>query len=142
MENNNAVKFWDRVERVCEETGKSMSSIGVALGFSRAWACAYKKKGTVPTEDKLNQMAAYLGTTPGYLCGDHENTEEPEVVNNDEELKDEPEETMEENEAEISMVVHSGTISMIGTPEEMYDFCKKTLQIDSRYKITINFEVI
>lgn len=58
--------FWNNFIKLCVNSGKSPTSIGIELGFSRASVSNWKDGG-IPRETALLKIADYFGVTTAYL---------------------------------------------------------------------------
>lgn len=61
--------FYQRVQKLCEENGISITALAEAIGKGSATASGWKK-GSVPRPDTLRLVADYFGVSTGFLTGD------------------------------------------------------------------------
>ena len=52
--------FFDNFEQICKQRGTSPTTVVQAIGKSRNTAANWRKNGTIPKEDELNELAKYL----------------------------------------------------------------------------------
>ncbi len=78
------MNFWETYEKLCSAVGKKPNQVGRELGTSSASVTQWKN-GSVPSGEKLVQIADYFNVTTDYLLG---RTNEPELMPNNEEVDD------------------------------------------------------
>lgn len=60
--------FWEIYEKLCFNSGKKTNSVGKELGISSGTISQWKN-GSVPSGEKLVQLADYFGVSVDYLLG-------------------------------------------------------------------------
>lgn len=63
--------FWQNYVRLCNKVGKAPSVVAVEIGKTDAVATGWKK-GAIPRQSTLLQLAEYFGVTVDYLLSDNE----------------------------------------------------------------------
>ena len=76
------MNFWETYEKLCSSVGRKPSQVGRELGVSSASVTQWKN-GSVPSGEKLVQIADYFNVTTDYLLG---RTNESDVMPGNEEI--------------------------------------------------------
>lgn len=63
--------FYERIVKLCADSGISLSSFAQQLGLSRSAATGWKS-GSIPRPNVLKKAADYFGVTVDYLLGNEE----------------------------------------------------------------------
>lgn len=61
--------FYQRLQKLCEEKGISITALADAIGKGSATASGWKK-GSIPRPDTIRLVADYFGVSTGFLTGD------------------------------------------------------------------------
>lgn len=83
----NLVRF-DRLEALIEQQGKKKSHLCKLAGKGRGYISDAKSGNGSISDEALEIFARELGTTPAYLRGESDETQEKPLINGDEELTD------------------------------------------------------
>ena len=70
------MNFWETYEKLCSTVGKKPNQVGRELGTSSASVTQWKN-GSIPSGEKLVQIADYFNVTTDYLLG---RTSEPDMM--------------------------------------------------------------
>ena len=65
------MRFYDKVNKLCNENGIPITSLAVSLGLSKGTPTGWKN-GAIPRPDKIKAIADYFGVSTSYLLGESE----------------------------------------------------------------------
>ena len=78
--------FYDIYAHLCEQIGKSPSSVARELGINKSNVTNWKNNGYTPRGNVLNKIAEYFDVSIDYLLGKENTSSAPSNINNDAEL--------------------------------------------------------
>lgn len=61
--------FADRIRRLCKDKGLTVTGMERDLGFSKGYILNTQKQGSVPSVEKVEKIAAYLGVPVAVVMG-------------------------------------------------------------------------
>ena len=77
--------FAENINRICAEKGTNLTAIVEAVKGSRSFVSAINKKGSLPKESEMLEMAKLLGCSVMDFFADEEDLPETKPANEDEE---------------------------------------------------------